>query len=207
MVIPTTAEAELKTRYTITIPIQGADTKLWAKIVGSPDCPPGNGRNGALHGTYQGQCSDCCAYTAASAKIRQSMSEGSWDDAGYAVAIGPGDDTVELAVDSSMYFNTEVEVYIRFHRILANGIIDLYGGSWHAKWKVHTRHCVVTSSYYPVECGGPCGCGKNAAEMASQGPTCEPGWFLSAVVFSWHNCPGMYFYLDKILSIEHRGCH
>ncbi|KAF4320563.1 hypothetical protein BBO99_00005511 [Phytophthora kernoviae] len=114
------------------------------------------------------------------ALIRVSGSGVAWADAtSREVVVRPGD-SLDLAVDSSAYFNSIVDVYLDFHVVTPNQILDL---SSHAKWRIRTRSCQYAELAYQETCSGPCvqddGCGNsNAALQQALGTTlaCASGY-------------------------------
>lgn len=158
--IAETPANDLSALYNTSVTLSGSDTPVVVKIVGSPDCVAGHGRNAERYGAYHTDCSGCCPTTSSSAKMRKQGSVDGVDDKAYGpmtVELHPGD-VLDLQLESAAVFGAISQVFLRFHRVTQNGIVDLYGSSWYASWTVRTRRCVLTTSTYPVSCSGPCGC-------------------------------------------------
>lgn len=201
--IPQTLAQNLDTRYEIAIPVTGFDIPIIAKLIGAPECVSGSGRVGAMYGdpkpfTYT-KCSGCCSLHDNSAKIRVMGSGTSWTDAtSREILVRPGD-TIELAATSAAFFNSIVDVYLGFHVITANQIMEL---PIQAKWQILTRRCNYADHTYEATCYGPCasssslgsgstGCGNSniAIQQNGHGLKCNPGY--EADVHS-HVCTGPF---------------
>ncbi|KAF1315962.1 Ubiquitin carboxyl-terminal hydrolase, partial [Globisporangium splendens] len=196
--IPQTLAQNLATQYVV--PITGFDIPIIAKIIGAPQCPSGTGRIGALYGdsapfTYT-QCSGCCSLHANFAKIRVAGSGVAWTDATSRQIVVQPSETIELAATSSAFFNSVIDVYVAFHVVTPNQIIELPSSSF-ARWQILTRRCKYTKHTYTATCSGPCtgvgstGCGNSNIAIQQNGHalTCDPGY--EADVNS-HVCTGPF---------------
>lgn len=164
--IPDSFAELLSSQYTVTVPLLGFDIPTVAKLVGAPECFSGSGRVGSLYGeltpfTYT-SCSGCCSFHNNLAQIRVAGSGVAWQDASSReVVVRPGD-SIDLAVTSSAFFNSITDVYLGFHVVTPNQILDL---SSYAKWRVLTRACKYAEQTYQETCSGPCvqadGCGNS----------------------------------------------
>ena len=189
IVIPDTFANDLSTTYTTIVPVSGFDTKLIVKIVGSPDCSPGHGRNAEVYGAYHTECSGCCPRTSTSAKLRkQSDTPIDWADTTNTIELVPGE-ALELQLESPPVFGEIAQMFLSFHRVTQNGIVDLYGSTWQTDWLVRTRRCVFASNTYSVSCAGPCGCSTTADQMVDKGLVCNTGDILDS---SQTQCDGPF---------------
>uniref|UniRef100_K3WN16 Uncharacterized protein n=1 Tax=Globisporangium ultimum (strain ATCC 200006 / CBS 805.95 / DAOM BR144) TaxID=431595 RepID=K3WN16_GLOUD len=198
--IPQTLAQNLATQYKIVVPITGFDVPIIAKLIGAPECPSGTGRIGALYGdptpfTYM-QCSGCCSLHDNFAKFRVAGSGVTWSDAtSRQIVVQPGE-SIELAATSSAFFNSIVDVYVAFHVVTPNQILELPPSTF-AKWQILTRKCTYTEHTYTATCSGPCagigstGCGNSniAIQQNGRALTCDPGY--EADVDS-HVCTGPF---------------
>ncbi|KAG7394801.1 hypothetical protein PHYBOEH_004653 [Phytophthora boehmeriae] len=168
--IPVSLAQVLSSQYEVTVPLLGFDIPTVAKLVGAPDCFSGSGRVGSLFGdsspfTYT-SCSGCCSFHDNLSRVRVSGSGVAWADAtSREVVVRPGD-SLDLAADSSAFFNSVVDVYLGFHVVTPNQIFDL---SSYAKWQIRTRSCQFAEIAYQETCSGPCvqndGCGNSNAAL------------------------------------------
>ncbi|DAZ92539.1 TPA: hypothetical protein N0F65_012769 [Lagenidium giganteum] len=156
LTIPSTLAQNLSAFYTISVPVVGLDIPVIAKLVGAPECPSGTGRVDSLYGeeypfTYN-QCSGCCSVHDATARIRILGGAVAWANASRSVVLRPGD-TLELSATSSSFFNAFVDVYLAFHVVTPNQILDL---DTRALWRIVTRKCRFQEHHYTAICGGAC---------------------------------------------------
>ncbi|KAH7488960.1 uncharacterized protein KRP23_2900 [Phytophthora ramorum] len=168
--IPVTSAQTLSSQYQVTVPLLGFDINTVAKLVGAPECFSGSGRVGSLYGehtpfTYT-SCSGCCSVHNNYARLRVSGSGVAWTDAtSREVVVRPGE-TVDLAATASDYLNSIADVYLGFHVVTPNQIINL---PTRAKWQILTRRCQYADHTYQETCGGPCiqqdGCGNSNAAL------------------------------------------
>lgn len=193
--IPQTFAQNLATLYQIQVPVTGFDIPIIAKLIGAPECVSGTGRIDALYGdpepfTYT-SCSGCCSLHDNLAKIRVLGSGVAWADAtAREVILRPGD-TLELSATSSAFFNSVVDVYLGFHVVTVNQVLDL---TTQAKWQILTRRCKYAESTYQATCSGPCessACGNSNIAIQQNGRAlqCDPGF--EADVDS-HVCTGPF---------------
>ncbi|GMF15595.1 unnamed protein product [Phytophthora lilii] len=168
--IPVSPAPVLSSQYQVTVPVLGFDVNTVAKLVGAPACFSGSGRVGSLYGeltpfTYT-SCSGCCSVHNNYARIRVSGSGVAWSAAtSREVVVRPGE-SIDLSSTASAYFNSIVDVYIGFHVVTPNQILDL---PTQAKWQILTRSCQFAEQRYQETCGGPCiqddGCGSSNAAI------------------------------------------
>ncbi|TYZ67652.1 hypothetical protein PybrP1_000843 [[Pythium] brassicae (nom. inval.)] len=192
--IPLMLAQNLATAYTVTVPVSGFDIPVVAKLVGAPECGSGSGRVGALYGgepepfTYT-SCSGCCSVHANAAKIRVVGSSVAWADAtAREVVLRPGE-SLELSATSSALFNSIVDVYVGFHVVTPNQILEL---ETRATWRILTRKCQYAERTYTATCSGPCSpCGNSngAVQQNGRGLRCDAGY--EADVYS-HECAGPF---------------
>lgn len=204
IVIPETLAPNLASVYTTTVAVTGFDVPVIAKLIGAPPCLSGSGRTDALYGdpdpfTYT-SCSGCCSVHANSAKLRVQGAGVAWADANArAVVFRPGD-TLELAVTSSAFFNSVTDVYVGFHVVTPNQILEL---SARAQWRVRTRACQYAERTYTATCSGPCtsesACGNSniALQQNGKGLTCADGYEADVTSHvcngpfeAWRDCDG-----------------
>ncbi|TMW67047.1 hypothetical protein Poli38472_012163 [Pythium oligandrum] len=195
--IPSTYAQSLSTLYTITVPLTGFNIPVIAKLIGAPECPSGTGRIGSLYNELQPftytQCSGCCSFHDSGARIRIAGAGTAWVDAKRDVLVRPGD-SIELSAVSSSLFNAIVDVYLAFHIVTPNRIIELPA---RAKWQILTRRCQYTETTYDATCSGPCtssspttGCGNtNIAIQQNAALQCAPGYEAD---LSTHVCLGPF---------------
>ncbi|KAG6620905.1 Ubiquitin carboxyl-terminal hydrolase [Phytophthora cinnamomi] len=168
--IPVSPAPVLSSPYQVTVPLLGFDVNTVAKLVGAPECFSGSGRIGSLYGelkpfTYT-SCSGCCSVHNNYARLRVTGSGVAWSAAGSReVVVRPGE-TIDLTANSSSYFNSIIDVYVGFHVVTPNQIMDL---PTQAKWQILTRSCQYAEQTYLETCGGPCqlhdGCGSSNAAL------------------------------------------
>ncbi|KAE9231429.1 hypothetical protein PF004_g10224 [Phytophthora fragariae] len=168
--IPVSPAPVLSSQYLVTVPLLGFDVNTVAKLVGAPECFSGSGRVGSLYGelapfTYT-SCSGCCSVHNNYARLRVSGSGVAWSAAiSREVVVRPGQ-TIDLTATSSAYFNSIIDVYVGFHVVTPNQILDL---PTRAKWQIRTRSCQYAEQTYQETCGGPCqqhdGCGNSNAAL------------------------------------------
>jgi hypothetical protein len=168
--IPVTPAPALASPYQVTVPLLGFDVNTVAKLVGAPECFSGSGRVGSLYGertpfTYT-SCSGCCSVHNNNARLRVSSSGVAWTDAISREAVVRPGETIDLRATASAYFNSVIDVYLGFHVVTPNQILDL---PTRAKWQVLTRSCRYAEQTYRETCGGPCaqhdGCGNSNAAL------------------------------------------
>ncbi|GMF49111.1 unnamed protein product [Phytophthora fragariaefolia] len=182
--IPVSSASSLSSQYQVTVPLLGFDVNTVVRLVGAPECFSGSGRVGSLYGeltpfTYT-SCSGCCSVHDNYARLRVSGSGVAWSGAtSREVVVRPGE-TIDLSATSSAYFNSIIDVYVGFHVVTPNQILDL---PTQAKWRILTRSCHYAEQTYRETCGGPCqqddGCGNsNAALQQALGTTlaCASGY-------------------------------
>jgi hypothetical protein len=182
--IPNVLALTLSKDYQIQVALSGFDIPLVAKIVGAPDCFSGNGRIGYLYGQedFGRGCSDCCSLNDNYAKIRAAPKSilkplTPWDSSTREAALVPGDG-FELSAKSSRFFNTPVDVYIKFHVLTPNQVVEL---GTRAMWRITTRKCKYAEKKELATCSGPCsssetGCGGSNQAMQLRPPQCAPGF-------------------------------
>lgn len=183
--IPQTLAQSLGTAYTTTIPASAFefDGPVVAKLIGAPECPSGSGRIGSMYNepipfAYT-QCSGCCSVHDNAAKIRILGSGIAWADAtARAIVLYPGQ-SLELQATSSAFFNSITDVYLGFHVLTTNQILEL--PAVRAKWRILTRKCQYQDQSYVATCSGPCpsqdGCGNSNIDIQqSDVLTCAPDY-------------------------------
>lgn len=187
--IATTLAQNLSLQYVVSVPVLGFDVPIVAKLVGAPECATGTGRVESLYGeqlpyTYT-KCSGCCSVHNNYAQIRVAGAGATpWVSAtSRQVTINPGD-VLELAATSSAYFNSIIDVYLAFHIVTPNRIVDLRVNTdqTSVKWQILTRKCQYTEHLYQQTCGGPCtsggACGNSNMAIQTNGVamTCRDGF-------------------------------
>lgn len=192
--IPQTLAQSLAAMYSVVVPVSGFDIPIIAKLIGAPECGSGSGRIGALYGgepepfTYT-SCSGCCSVHANSAKIRVLGSGIAWADAtAREVVLHPGE-SLELSATSSALFNAVVDVYLGFHVVTSNQILEL---ETRAMWRILTRKCQYAERSYTATCSDPCSpCGdtNGALQQNGRGLQCDAGY--EPDVYS-HECSGPF---------------
>nr|AIG55890.1 secreted protein [Achlya hypogyna] len=165
--LPVTLATSLATNYTTVVDIGRFDISVVAKIIGAPICPPSQGRVGALYGQQHSACSGCCRTTSGTASI-QNTALGS--QSLLAVALRPGDQ-LQLQVTSAPYFEAPVDVYVGFHIVTPNRLVEI--PAWRFVWQVKTRPCTLVTTTQVVACGGPCGC---PATQVAANLVCSAGY-------------------------------
>lgn len=187
--IATTLAQNLSLQYVVSVPVLGFDVPIVAKLVGAPECVSGTGRVESLYGeqlpfTYT-KCSGCCSVHNNFAQIRVAGPTATpWASAtSRQVTINPGD-VLELAATSSVYFNSVIDVYLAFHIVTPNQIVNLRVNSdqTSVKWQILTRKCQYTEHLYQQTCGGPCAssgaCGNSNVAIQTNGDAmvCRDGF-------------------------------
>ncbi|CAK4683727.1 unnamed protein product [Aphanomyces euteiches] len=170
VVVPETLAPLLGSLYVTSVSLGRFDRfiyPLMAKIIGGPECPPSAGRIGSLYGQQHAGCSDCCLTTQGTASIRNGAS-GAFTRIS---TVQPGD-VIQLQVESAHYFDAPVDVFVGFHLVTPNRLVEL--PSWRFHWRVRTRLCVVQEAQQTVSCGGPCGCRVSAG--VDNLPPCATGF-------------------------------
>ncbi|KDO24730.1 hypothetical protein SPRG_10264 [Saprolegnia parasitica CBS 223.65] len=142
----------LSTTYSVVVDIGRFDIPVVAKLIGAPICLPAQGRGGALYGHQHSGCSGCCPTTSGTSTIRNTALPAI---TGLAMPLRPGD-LLQLQVTSAPYYNAPVDVFVGFHIVTPNRIVEV--PNWRFHWQVRTRSCVVATTTQVITCGGPCGC-------------------------------------------------
>ncbi|KAF0685785.1 Aste57867_22393 [Aphanomyces stellatus] len=158
--------------YTTSINLGRLDNVIFplqAKIIGGPVCAAAAGRIGTLYGTPTAGCSGCCPTTQDTAGIRNlALGIPAFTTL---VAVQPGN-VLDLQVKSALHFGTPVDVYVGFHLVTPNRLVEL--PTWRFHWQVVTRLCTLLQTQQTVSCGGPCGCAVSAG--VSNMPACPLGF-------------------------------
>ncbi|OQR97041.1 hypothetical protein THRCLA_07102 [Thraustotheca clavata] len=167
--LPVTLATNLSFNYSINVDLGRFDIPMVAKIIGGPICPRSQGRGGALYGQQHSGCFGCCPTTSGTSIIQNPSNP---NTSPTVASMSPGN-VFQLQVTSAPYFDAPVDVFIGFHIVTPNRLVEV--PSWRFRWTVKTRPCSIVSIQQPVSCGGPCGC--PLSNVAANMPACVSGPF------------------------------
>ncbi|EQC29476.1 hypothetical protein SDRG_12724 [Saprolegnia diclina VS20] len=119
----------LSTTYAVVVDIGRFDIPVVAKLIGAPICAPSQGRGGALYGQQHSGCSGCCPTTSGTSTIQNTALPAV---TGLAVPLRPGD-MLQLQVTSAPYYSAPVDVYVGFHIVTPNRVVEVPG--WRFHWQ------------------------------------------------------------------------